>query len=155
MITRVSTLTPSRTIRLLMVGVDNVGKTVTSKQLVGDPLDSVVPTVGFSRVMTKYKGFQVEIFDVGGSKSFRGIWPKYYGEVHGFIFVVDASSDDNRIDETKDVLSAFLQHDRVMGKPLLILCNKSDVEDARDEVKRNLPFSRDVLCKNTILDVVL
>ena len=30
-------------------------------------------------------------YDLGGGKTFRGIWPKYYHEVHGFIFVVDST----------------------------------------------------------------
>ena len=42
--------------------------------------EPTVPTVGFSRATTKYKGFDVEVYDVGGSKTFRGIWPKYYHE---------------------------------------------------------------------------
>ena len=97
---RVSVL--DRNIFLLMLGLDNSGKTCTARMLVGESLDSVAPTIGFSKVSTKYKGFNVTIFDLGGSKSFRGIWPKYYHEVHGFIFIVDAS-DNNRLDETSQV----------------------------------------------------
>ena len=40
---------------------------------------------------TVLQGYHVTIYDLGGSKSFRGIWPKYYHEVHGFIFVVDSA----------------------------------------------------------------
>lgn len=97
---RVSVL--DRNIYLLMLGLDNAGKTCTAKTLVGENLDNVAPTIGFSKVTTKYKGFNVSIYDLGGSKSFRGIWPKYFHEVHGFIFVVDAS-DNERLEETAEV----------------------------------------------------
>ena len=85
-----------------MLGLDNAGKTCAAKSLVGESLDNVAPTIGFSKVSTKYKGFNVTIYDLGGSKSFRGIWPKYYHEVHGFIFIVDAS-DAERLEETAEV----------------------------------------------------
>ena len=97
---RVSVL--GRNIYLLMLGLDNAGKTCAAKSLVGESLDNVAPTIGFSKVSTKYKGFNVTIYDLGGSKSFRGIWPKYYHEVHGFIFIVDAS-DAERLEETAEV----------------------------------------------------
>ena len=48
-----------RTIYLLMLGLDNAGKTCTAKSLVGESLDAVAPTIGFAKVSTKYKGFQV------------------------------------------------------------------------------------------------
>ena len=57
-----------RNISILMLGLDNTGKTCTAKSLVGESLDLVAPTVGFSKESTKYKGFRVNIFDLGGSK---------------------------------------------------------------------------------------
>lgn len=124
----------TKKIMILMVGLDNAGKTCTAKSIVGESLESVAPTVGFSKVDHKYKGYHVTIYDLGGSKSFRGIWPKYYHEVHGFIFVVD-SADSARIAECSSVLRAMLDHHQVRGKPILLLANKADVEMAQDEVE--------------------
>lgn len=119
---------------LLMLGLDNAGKSCTAKSMVGDTdLASVAPTVGFSSVKTKYKGYQVTIFDLGGSKSFRGIWPKYFHEVHGLIFVVD-SADKSRNEEGREIFRDILRHDKVRGKPVLFLCNKSDLDEAQDEI---------------------
>jgi len=122
------------------LGLDNAGKTVTSRCLVGawDPklpsaATDTAPTIGFTRVSTRYKGFTVDIYDVGGSRTFRGIWPKYYHEVHGYIFVVDATSNDERMTETGQVLADILSHDTVQGKPILLFGNKADDEEARDE----------------------
>ncbi|CAB4061545.1 ARL13B [Lepeophtheirus salmonis] len=118
---------------ILMLGLDNAGKTCTAKNLVGEPLINITPTVGFSKVQTEYKGYNITIYDLGGSKSFRGIWPKYFHEVHGYIFVVD-SSDEVRLKECSLELQSFLRHEKVRGKPLLLLCNKSDEEHAVDEL---------------------
>jgi len=116
-----------------MLGLDNAGKTCAAKSLVGDAaaIGSVAPTIGFSKVETKYKGFQVLIYDLGGSKGFRSIWSHYYHEVHGFIFVVD-STESERLSEAKDALKEFLRSDKVRGKPVLLLCNKTDVESAEE-----------------------
>ena len=45
-----------RRLALLMLGLDNAGKTVTSRCLVGswDPLQPTAPTVGFNRLSTRY-----------------------------------------------------------------------------------------------------
>ena len=66
--------------------------------------------------------------------SFRGIWPKYYHEVHGFIFVVDSTSSNQRMEETSNVFKEILSHQKVRGKPILMLCNKADENEARGKV---------------------
>ena len=45
----------TKKIMILMVGLDNAGKTCTAKSIVGESLESVAPTVGFSKVDHKYK----------------------------------------------------------------------------------------------------
>ena len=78
-------------------------------------LESTAPTIGFAWVETKSQGFKVTIFDLGRSKVFRSIWFKYYHEM-------------------KEVLRQIL--DKVCRKPILLLCNKSDLDEAQDEAHR-------------------
>ncbi|XP_070786797.1 ADP-ribosylation factor-like protein 13B isoform X2 [Enoplosus armatus] len=123
---------PARKVTLVMVGLDNAGKTATVRGIQGDnPLD-VAPTVGFSKVDLKQGKFEVTIFDLGGGKRIRGIWKNYYSESHGVVFVVD-SSDVQRIQETRDTMAEVLQHPRIAGKPVLVLANKQDQEGALAE----------------------
>uniref|UniRef100_A0A8D3BR05 ADP-ribosylation factor-like protein 13B n=1 Tax=Scophthalmus maximus TaxID=52904 RepID=A0A8D3BR05_SCOMX len=124
---------PSRKVTLLMVGLDNAGKTATVRGIQGDDPHDVAPTVGFSKVDLKQGKFEVTIFDLGGGKRIRGIWKNYYSESHGVVFVVD-SSDIQRIQETREALAEVLQHPRMSGKPVLVLANKQDQEGALDEV---------------------
>ncbi|XP_043105112.1 ADP-ribosylation factor-like protein 13B isoform X4 [Puntigrus tetrazona] len=123
---------PARKVTLVMVGLDNAGKTATVRGIQGEsPLD-VAPTVGFSKVDLKQGKFEVTIFDLGGGKRIRGIWKNYYSESYGVVFVVD-SSDVQRIQETRDTMAEVLRHPRIAGKPVLVLANKQDRDGALAE----------------------
>ncbi|XP_054289934.1 ADP-ribosylation factor-like protein 13B isoform X2 [Macrosteles quadrilineatus] len=117
----------------MLVGLDNAGKSSTAKRLAGEPVDSIVPTVGFSSVKLKHRGYSVVIYDLGGSPQIRGIWHRYFVDVHGVIYVVDAS-DMSRIEESRKALHELLAHEKLAGKPLLLLANKQDQDGALDEI---------------------
>lgn len=104
-----------RHIVLILIGLDNAGKTKTVNNLAGEKDDKVLPTVGFKAVNLVHKDTPVTIFDLGGGPEFRAIWPQYYSEVHGVIFVID-SSDFSRLDECRTVLEEVLSHDKISGK---------------------------------------
>ncbi|BES94037.1 ADP-ribosylation factor family [Nesidiocoris tenuis] len=118
---------------LLLVGLDNSGKTTAAKGLTGEIVNHAIPTIGFSTVKMKHKGFDVIIYDLGGGPQIRGIWSCYYGDVYGVIFVVDAS-DESRLEEAKGLLYNLLSHEKLAGKPLLVLANKQDAPNALDEI---------------------
>lgn len=122
-----------KNIVLLLVGLDNAGKTTAAKNLVGEPLDTVVPTVGFSSFSLTHRGYCVVIYDLGGGPQIREIWHRYFVDVHGVIFVVDAS-DMSRLEEGRGVLENLLSHEKLTGKPVLLLANKQDCEGALDEL---------------------
>ncbi|XP_062946071.1 ADP-ribosylation factor-like protein 13B [Cynocephalus volans] len=123
---------PIRKVTLVMVGLDNAGKTATAKAIQGECPEDLAPTVGFSRIDIRQGKFDVTIFDLGGGERIRGIWKNYYAESHGVIFAVD-SSDEERMQESKDTLREVLRHPRISGKPILVLANKQDKEEALRE----------------------
>lgn len=82
-------------------------------------LDTVAPTIGFSSVSFKFNKHQVVLYDLGGGKRIRDIWKNYLSEVYGLIYVVD-SSEPERLDECKSVLSDLLEHPKIRGKPVLL-----------------------------------
>lgn len=53
--------------------------------------DDVAPTAGFNTETMKEQNVTVTLFDVGGGPRIRGIWPRYYSEVFGIIFVRTAA----------------------------------------------------------------
>ncbi|XP_017375215.1 ADP-ribosylation factor-like protein 13B isoform X1 [Cebus imitator] len=123
---------PVRKVTLVMLGLDNAGKTATAKGIQGECPEDIGPTVGFSKINLRQGKFEVTIFDLGGGKRIRGIWKNYFAESFGVIFVVD-SSDEERMEETKDAMSEVLRHPRISGKPILVLANKQDKEGALGE----------------------
>ncbi|KAM6400399.1 ADP-ribosylation factor-like protein 13B [Rhynochetos jubatus] len=123
---------PVRKVTLVMVGLDNAGKTAVLHGMQGKSLEDVCPTVGFSKIHLKTQHLEVTIFDLGGRKTIRKIWRNYYAESHGVIFVVD-SSDIERMEEVKEALREVLSSPRVSGKPMLVLANKQDSEEALPE----------------------
>jgi len=63
---------------------------------------------------------RIKIIDLSGERKFRErSWPEYYDQIHGFIFVIDAS-EKKRIMENKDTLDDLLEDDRLEHKPILM-----------------------------------
>ncbi|XP_014470304.1 PREDICTED: ADP-ribosylation factor-like protein 13B [Dinoponera quadriceps] len=122
-----------RTIVLLIVGLDNAGKSSVLNHISGDPDQNVLPTMGFRMVTLKHKSYLVKIYDIGGSSQIRALWPKYYNDIHGLIYVVDAS-DISRLAENKVVFNELIAHEHISTKPLLLLANKQDLNGAVDEL---------------------
>ncbi|XP_071439861.1 ADP-ribosylation factor-like protein 13B [Hetaerina americana] len=118
---------------LLLLGLENAGKTTVAKGLAHELENGVVPTVGFSSVTLEYKKLTVVLYDLGGGPGIRPIWQRYFVDAHGLIFVLD-SSDIEKVTECRDVLKNLLSDDKLSGKPLLVLGNKQDVEGALDEI---------------------
>ncbi|CAH3146623.1 unnamed protein product [Porites lobata] len=123
---------PWKKVTILMVGLDNAGKTSTVADLTGETTDGITPTIGFSNSSFSLHRFHVSLFDVGGGARIRAIWKNYYAESYGIVFVVDAS-DEDRLEECKKILHETEMQPRVAGKPLLILGNKQDCDGALNE----------------------
>lgn len=77
--------------RLLMVGLDNAGKTTVVKRLNGEDISSISPTLGFSIKSMQFGEYRLNIWDVGGQKSLRAYWRNYYERTDGLVWVVDSA----------------------------------------------------------------
>ncbi|KAJ0394072.1 hypothetical protein P43SY_010111 [Pythium insidiosum] len=123
-------------LHLLIVGLDDAGKTTILEQLKGIfgkkpgiPLDKIPPTVGLNLARVDIRRCRVICWDLGGQERLRVIWSKYYSESHGIVFVVD-SANEQRLDEAKQTLQTLLSHAELADIPLLLLANKKDLENA-------------------------
>ncbi|TDH66615.1 uncharacterized protein CCR75_005157 [Bremia lactucae] len=124
-------------LHLLIVGLDDAGKTTLLEQLKGIfgkkpgiPLDKIPPTVGLNIARVDMRRSRVIFWDLGGQERLRAIWNKYYSESHGIVFVID-SANIERFQEAKTTLHAMLTNSELSEVPLLILANKMDLEDAQ------------------------
>jgi ADP-ribosylation factor 1/2 len=68
----------------------------------------------------------VTAWDVGGRSNMRPLWRHYYSKSEGIVFVID-SNDRDRIEEAAEQLKRMLSEDELLGVPLLIFANKSDL----------------------------
>ncbi|RKP19205.1 ADP ribosylation factor, partial [Rozella allomycis CSF55] len=118
-----------REIRILILGLDNSGKTTILKKLNNEPIDTVSPTLGFNIKTMEHLNYKLNIWDVGGQKSIRAYWRNYFEQTDGLVWVVD-SMDERRLLDCKNELSQLLQEERLFGVSLLIMANKQDIPGA-------------------------
>jgi small GTP-binding protein len=114
----------------IVLGCDHAGKSTLIAGLCGKAnRENLAPTCGFSTSTATLGRHRLRVFDVGGGKGIRGIWDSYYADAHGVIFVVDAT-EPARFEECRGLLYAAYQHAYLIGKPLLLVANKSDLPQA-------------------------
>ena len=99
-----------REVRILMLGLDNAGKTTVVKKFNGEDIDLISPTLGFNIKTLEYRGFKLNIWDVGGQTSLRSYWRNYFEQTDGLIWVVD-SADRMRLRDCKAELQVLLQQE--------------------------------------------
>ncbi|ENN70840.1 hypothetical protein D910_07767 [Dendroctonus ponderosae] len=115
--------------RILILGLDNAGKTTILKRFNGEPIDTISPTLGFNIKTLEHRGFKLNMWDVGGQKSLRSYWRNYFECTDGLIWVVD-SADKRRLEDCMGELQALLQEEKLAGATLLIFANKQDLPGA-------------------------
>ena len=52
-------------IRLLILGLDNAGKTTILKKFNGENIDEIAPTLGFNIKTLHYEDYKLNVWDVG------------------------------------------------------------------------------------------
>jgi len=115
--------------RILVLGLDNAGKTTILKKLSDEDIATITPTQGFNIKSLMHEGFKLNVWDIGGQKSIRPYWRNYFDQTDSLMYVID-SSDRKRLEETGDELSKLLEEDKLAGVPLLVLANKQDLLNA-------------------------
>ncbi|KAG9329020.1 hypothetical protein JZ751_021865 [Albula glossodonta] len=120
---------PIRPVTVLIVGLENAGKTSAVRGILKVPLEEKGSPERCACTELRVENFLVSILDISGSSTASGAWRDYCGMAHGIIFVVD-SSNRTQTREAKDFVVDLLKHPRVAGKPLLVLANKQDKVDA-------------------------
>ncbi|KAI9025007.1 ADP-ribosylation factor-like 2-like protein [Phycomyces nitens] len=118
--------------RILMLGLDNAGKTTILKRINGEPIDTISPTLGFNIKTLEHEAYKLNIWDVGGQKSIRSYWRNYFEQTDALVWVVD-SADRLRMQDCKQELSSLLQEERLAGATLLVFANKQDLSGALSE----------------------
>ena len=115
--------------KILMLGLENAGKTTILYKLNFGEVVYSIPTIGFSLETVEYKSTLIISRPVGGSTRPRPLLKYYYAHTQGLIFVVD-SSDRDRIIQAQEELQKTLSFEELKDVPLLVLTNKQDLAGA-------------------------
>jgi small GTP-binding protein len=75
--------------RLLMLGLDNVGKTSLMFRMKDNAFSESVPTVGLNMETANYKAYVLTVWDVGGKA--RNMWKHYFEENSAVAYVIDST----------------------------------------------------------------
>lgn len=71
--------------RILVLGLDNSGKTTILKKLSDEDISQIMPTQGFNIKSLMHDGFKLNVWDIGGQKSIRPYWRNYYDQTDALV----------------------------------------------------------------------
>ena len=121
--------------KLIIVGLDNAGKTTALYKLHLNEVVMTQPTIGSNveEVTHKRSGgvgsVKFEIWDLGGQTTLRQTWASYFVGTACVILMVD-SMDRGRIGTVRDELFRLLSDETLDPKGVLVWANKQDCDGA-------------------------
>lgn len=119
---------PKIEMRVVILGLDDAGKTSILFKLKENEFITTIPTIGFNVETVEYKNVKFTIWDVGGQQKIRPLWKHYFFNTQAVIFVVDSSNRD-RLAESCNELAKLVQEKELKEASLLIFANKQDVDN--------------------------
>lgn len=115
--------------RILILGLDNAGKTSILKALSSeDPMEEQGPTQGFNLRALQLNGRKANFCDLGGQRALRDYWNDYYSATDCLVFVVD-STDGRRMEEAQESFREVTE--ALPTAPILVFANKQDLATAK------------------------
>lgn len=125
---------PEKELRILLLGLDNAGKTTLLKHLASEDVNQVTPTAGFNIKSVSADGLKLNVWDIGGQAKIRPYWKNYFDNTDVLIFVID-SADHARTEEAVNELLDIMDHEKLKNVPVLIFANKQDAKNALEIAK--------------------
>ncbi|XP_062405390.1 ADP-ribosylation factor-like protein 3 [Sardina pilchardus] len=116
-------------LRIVLLGLDNAGKTTLLKSLASEDVSTITPTQGFNIKSVASHGMKLNVWDIGGQRKIRTFWKKYLENTDLLIYVID-SADKKRFEETGLELAELIDEENLKGVPVLIFANKQDLATA-------------------------
>ncbi|KAL3311172.1 hypothetical protein Ciccas_010250 [Cichlidogyrus casuarinus] len=127
-ISRILQLFYNEKVKVLILGLDDAGKTTILYRLLYKEVMSTTPTIGSNVGELTWNNFNLLFWDIGGQKSLRPSWNTYYPGTHYIVFVVDSTDkNEQRIETLKDAFHEIINHEELKDCKILIYANKQDV----------------------------
>lgn len=115
--------------KVIIVGLDNAGKTTILYQFLMNEVVHTSPTIGSNVEEVIWKNIHFIMWDIGGQESLRSAWNTYYANTEFVILVID-STDRERLSLTKDELYRMLATEDLKKAAVLVFANKQDLKGA-------------------------
>jgi len=115
--------------KIVLLGLDNAGKTTLMHLLTKNHLKQHNPTQNPTMEQTTIGNVHISLFDVGGHTIARRIWSDYYHAADAIVFLVD-TADTDRLPESATMLHELLDDIPLTTTPILVLGNKIDAPGA-------------------------
>jgi signal recognition particle receptor subunit beta len=112
----------NREFQIAFYGLDHCGKSSIVRCMSGEPLVSPSPTAAFEVRRATLRGFQLTLWDIGGSKENRTHWQSFLDQVDFVVWVVD-TADPARLSELQTEFDRFGPNIVERFSALLILAN--------------------------------
>ncbi|KIJ55863.1 hypothetical protein M422DRAFT_41718 [Sphaerobolus stellatus SS14] len=114
---------------VLMIGLDNAGKTTVLYRLKLGELVTTIPTLGFNVEAVEYQNIVLNIWDVCGQEKVRPLWKHFFRTANAIIYIVDFN-DVERVQTAREELSWVLAAEELRDAALLVVANKQDLPHA-------------------------
>ena len=105
----------AKVINLIVLGLDESGKTTMCLQVHNNLEKGTTPTTGLTKYAPlRVQGCDVILHDMGGADGCRKMWKSYFADVHGVVFVVDSTKKSLKTEiesfrETENIQNECLQ----------------------------------------------
>ncbi|KAI7853771.1 ADP-ribosylation factor family-domain-containing protein [Circinella umbellata] len=116
-------------VKIIIVGLDNAGKTTILYKLLLNQVVTTTPTIGSNVETVEYKNIRFLMWDIAGQDTMRPTWKTYYTDTKAVIMVID-STDAVRLNLAKEELHRMMESEQLGDACLLVFANKQDVKGA-------------------------
>jgi GTP-binding protein SAR1 len=118
-----------KTAKLLVLGLDNAGKTTLLHKLSSNSIVAFAPTERAKEEFFELEGISFRAWDLGGHEAVRHVWNDFFPDCHGIVFLVDAA-DADRFPEACEEIQELCKVPELTDTPIAIFFNKSDRKEA-------------------------
>ncbi|XP_045839800.1 putative ADP-ribosylation factor-like protein 5C isoform X2 [Meles meles] len=151
--------------KVIIVGLDNAGKTTILYQFLMNEVVHTSPTIGSNVEEIVLRKTHFLVWDIGGQEALRSTWSAYYSNTEGgaeawsgaqwagdaflpgkahdsplpsagqFVILVIDSTDRDRLLTTREELYKMLAHEALRDASVLIFANKQDMKNSMTTVE--------------------
>ncbi|TNM97002.1 putative ADP-ribosylation factor-like protein 5C [Takifugu rubripes] len=134
--------------KVVIVGLDNAGKTTILYQFLTKEAVHTSPTIGSNVEQITVRKTHFLVWDIGGQESLRASWYSYYCNTEIVILVVD-STDRERLSLTKEELHRMLSHEDLQKAAILVLANKQDMKGSMTAAEISQSLTLDTITSHS------